>query len=393
MLLLLLSLTGLAFADAEIFDLPCGAEICSIPYDREGNQNGTETCYSDEGRTKVIRELNWKDGRREGTVRCWRDGKKTFEAQYQNDALNGPYVQFNYDSNGDRVRLLEGNHEVGLSFSVKNGQVSKVHYCVMNGEPMPEARLNCEERDYGPYRSLVSSWLKEETLRLKTTAAQEAQRLNGPQESKDRDGKLRAKWTNVKGEIQGKYLAFGKAGNVVLDCEYAAGKKNGPCVEFDEEGGLDKRASWAQGKLQKEEVFFDNGVPEKILDHTAKEGICVTEFFETGKKFREYCQPQGRYASSSWRWSSYEGKYLEWDADGSVAIRGQFLKGKRDGNWEYYCKKDVCREELYQGGALIRSTHYTDSPPGRLIREYFPDGTLKSEKEFEGRTGNQQRMI
>ena len=391
MLFLLLNfLLPLSFA-AQTHDFPCDADACVIPYDKEGNQNGTEICYADETRAEKVKEINWKDGKREGPARCWQKGKVSIDAFYQNDALNGIYIDYNDDSNGDRVFYLENNEETGLSFSVKEGKVTALHYCVIAGTPVFDATLSCEDKNYGRFSRPLAEYKKELLLKNKAAAAKEAKRLNGPQESKYSSGQIRAKWTNVNGNIHGKFLSYRDNGKLQNDCEYKNGKENGPCLIYDEEGRLDKREQWENGTKISAEEFYDNGKPQRVSKSAGAGKSCITEYYDTGVKSGEWCGMQDRFWA--W-WVKRDGPYKLWDQNGELFVQGQYVNGEEEGLFTYFTGKVLERELTYVKGNLMKSVDYYNEPPQhRMVREYFPDGSVKSESRLEGLSGDTKKLI
>ena len=391
MLFLLLNLIlPFSFA-ANTHDFSCDADACVIPYDKEGNQDGTEICYADETRAEKLKEITWKDGKREGPARCWNKGKPSFEANYQNDVLNGIYVDFDDDSNGDRVVYLENNEEAGLSFSVINWKVTAFHYCVIGGTPVFDATLSCEQKDYGKYNPLIAAFKKDTLEKNKAAAAKEAKRMNGPQESKYSSGKIRAKWTNVNGDIHGKFLSYRENGKVHNDCEYKNGKENGTCLSYDEEGRLDKREQFDNGKKTSVEEFYDNGKPQRVSKNETAGKDCITEYYDTGVKSGEWCGFQDRYWG--W-WVKRDGPYKQWDQNGDLYVEGNYVNGEEEGVFTYLNGKLLEREMTYVKGRLTKSIDFHNEPPQhRVVREYFPDGSVKTESRLEGLKGDGKKHI
>lgn len=377
-------------AQARTKDFQCGGSDCEIPYDSEGNQNGLEVCYSDANKSEKVREVNWKNGKREGVARCFRKNVVKVEAIFKDDSLNGPFVEMGSDSNGDRVTLMENNQEVGLTFSVKDGKVSRIHYCLMGEDAEFEAILSCKDRDYGKFTPLLVAWKKDELERRKNASAAEAKRLNGPQESKYSGGQLKAKWTHVNGEIHGKFLAYREDGKLKTDCEYKTGKEQGPCLEYDEENRLDKRTTYDAGKVTKEELFYDNGKPERVSTKTGEKKFCTVEFFDSGVKALSYC-----VLDHYRRWyGTYDGPYEAWHPDGTLAVKGNYSEGRAHGNWDHFTDNALMYQQFYEKGQLLKTIDYIRKAPlHRWVREYFPDGSLKNEQKLEGLEGNKPQVI
>ena len=385
LLSILLSFLTLSADAGRTKDLTCGyIRDCVIPYNSEGNQNGTETCYEDDSRKVKIREITWKDGQREGKARCFDKNQMSKEVTYKNDIMNGPFVEYNYDSNGDRVTLMENGEEAGLSFSVSKGKVSAVHYCLVSGNPERGAILSCSEKDYGSFNPLLKSWMKEEKERNKLATGKEEKRRNGPQESRYSSGKLRSKWNHVDGSIHGKFLSYTEAGILKTDCEYKNGKLEGICLGYDDDGRLDKKETWKDRKLVKEETFFDNGNPEQVMVMEGDKKFCYITYYDNKQKMSEWCEAQRHR----------EGPYTQWDSEGNLYFQGNFEKGFRTGTWEYYDGKEISSEHVYEKGILVKSIDYLRTPPQhRIVREYFPDGSIKKETRLEGLLGNQKHLI
>ncbi len=391
MLLLLLNFfLSSAFA-GHSHDLPCDATACVIPYDKEGTQNGTEICYTNENKTEKIRELTWKEGKREGPAKCWKNGKLSFEANYRNDVLNGVFIDYDYDSQGDRVWFLENNEESGLSFSVKDGKVTSLAHCVVGGTRLFDTTLSCETNDFGRFNQPLAEYKKELLQKNKAAAAEEARRRNGPQESKYASGKIRAKWTNVDGNIHGKFLSYREDGKTQSDCEFKNGKENGTCLQYDEEGRMDKREIWAGGKRTSVEEFYDNGKLERISKVQSKDKTCITQYFDSGIKSGEWCGFQGNY----WHWYvRLDGPYKAWNSDGQLYLEGNYVDGRESGVFTYYDGKVVESEMTYEKGNLLKSINYfSQTPQHRIVREYFPDGSLKNETRLEGLEGDKKFML
>jgi antitoxin component YwqK of YwqJK toxin-antitoxin module len=391
MLSLLLSVfLTISFA-SEFHDLPCDARACVIPYDTEGVQNGKEICYENETRAKKIKEINWKNGKREGVAYCWKNDKLTYEATYKNDRLNGIFVHYDYDSNGDRAWLIEDDEETGLSFSSQNGKVTDFSYCIVNGTAEFKAVLTCPNKDYGRFNEAVETFKKEMLERDAKKASANAKLMNGPQESTFSNGKVRAKWANVNGQISGKYLSYYENGDLKGDCQYLDGKENGTCLSYDEQKRLDKKETWLKGKAVRIEEFYDNGQPSKLTETTEPLKTCVTEYYETGSKWTHHCQT---HDLSWYNDSTYEGPYTIWEEGNVVSVSGTYLKGERTGTWEYFEEKLLRQQLFYEKGILLKTIDYIrKAPQSRTVREYFPDGSLKIEKQLEGLEGDKQKLI
>lgn len=397
MLLLLLSLI-IGSAQAYTHDLYCDSYDCVIPYDDQGLQNGTEICYKDSDHKIKVKEVLWKNGKREGRASCFKDGKVTDQMEYKNDLQNGPYVDANYDSNGDRIYFLENEKEVGLSFSMKDGKVTSLAYCVINGQPDREAALSCPARDYGTYTAAVNLKIKEELEKNKQDKEKLAKRMNGPQESKYPSGKLRAKWTNKDGQIHGQYVGFYESGKTQTDCSYESGKQDGKCELYDDQDRLDAREIWTKGTLTKKEEFFDNGKISRSTEKTGANTSCVVDYYDSGVKFASYCLLHSTqyyyYGYGRYDYSNMDGDYKSWSETGALESQGAYKKGMHIGKWEYFDREGLSYEAFYQDGKLMKSVDYVrKSPQHRLVREYFEDGSLKNETRLEGLSGDKPKVI
>lgn len=99
-------------------------------------------------------------------------------------------------------------------------------------------------------------------------------------------------------------------------------------------------------------------------------------------------------------YSSYEngyqhGEYAELKTDGSPKVKGNYLKGKKDGKWETYSSEgDIKQLEVFKDDKVEkRVTYYTngnvdmernfkDGKEHGVSKTFRLDGTLKSEKSY-----------
>ena len=136
--------------------------------------------------------------------------------------------------------------------------------------------------------------------------------------------------------------------------------------------------------------FYDNGKPEKVSRSEGKKK-CITEYYDSGIKSGEWCGFHENY----WYWYvRYDGPYKAWNSDGELYLTGNYVNGRESGVFTYYEGKLPEREMTYENGRLLKSVDYINYvPQHRIVREYFPDGSFKSESRLEGLEGNNKKLI
>lgn len=392
--LLLISLNALG---SEKVDFRCSATECVIPYDQEGYKNGLEVCsYSGE----KLKEVTWKKGVRQGPAKCFKGGDVSVTANYDNDELNGLYIQHKYDSNGDRVHLLKFGVYEGYEFAVDDkGKVTSLQACYEGGDRKSAEMNSCAHENYGKFSKALSEYRETQKKLTAESADKEAKRKNGPQIKKHANGKTRATYTNVDGRIDGQYKEFSKEEKLLVDCYYKKDKKHGNCLIYDTEGRLDSKSVFDEGKLSSEELYYDNGKLSSKLHREKDELYCVTTFIEAGPKDVEYC-----YFSDRRGWyKQYEGSYVLWSSDGYKIVEGQYKDGREIGLWRIYSEAEALSRELtYEKGVLVKSIDYLlaktvdgKSIPQkhRVIRDYFPDGSVKNIQEIPSHDGESKPKV
>lgn len=371
-------------------DFRCDSSYCEIPYNSEAKQDGLEICYKEKDKKEKIKEVTWKNGIREGAIRCYQNGKLKREAFNTNDKLNGIYQEHDYDSRGTMVVLLKNNVMDGYQFHVKDNKLQDMAWCYRDGKALDKMTSSCNDEDYGPFKKLVADFKKEESIKLARQSEENSKRLNGPQIQNYRSGKKRAIFTNVDGKINGKYNFFSEEGVLLEDCNYKKDKKDGECLSYDKEGRLDKKAIFNDGILVKEDSFFDNGKLSETLEVIEKNKSCFKTFYDTGARASSYCSIGRGYG-----WGSdYDGKFETWYENGQLSTTGSYEKGKMIGTWETFnYNGDLIDKSEYVKGTLTKSVSFRFErlkenvvfpEKFRLIREYFPDGSIKNETELPG---------
>lgn len=146
-------------------------------------------------------------------------------------------------------------------------------------------------------------------------------------------------------------------GKVLYITNYANDQLNGLDQKFDYKYGKQQlilQKTWVNGKLTKQETWYEDGKPESI----AMENGLNINWYPNGKKTSEVNMKNG----------VEDGKVTEWYESGKVAFTGSFKQGKPTGEAFVY----------YENGTLRKQMNYdvTTSKDMHTI-EYYPSGKPK----------------
>jgi antitoxin component YwqK of YwqJK toxin-antitoxin module len=114
--------------------------------------------------------------------------------------------------------------------------------------------------------------------------------------------------------------------------------------------------------LIRDDSYYDNGqIKRTPIDWTSLEKQHITEFFESGKKQREF----------NWVNGTLIGEFKEYFENGKLKMKGNYMNptdldptlvpsarpSLEIGDWKYYNEKGkLIKEELYENGKLIKTT-------------------------------------
>jgi len=387
--------------DVRWVDFRCDGDDCVIPYDKEGFKNGLEVCYTSADKKDKVKEVTWVKGKRQGPARCFRKAQVAKEATYQNDVINGLYIEHAYDARGARVQLVKNGIQDGYEFSVdKDGKVTDISWCFHRGKLDSAELAYCKLEDYGKYSAALKAYRAEQESISKEKAEKTAQRMNGPQKMMYGNGKVRSTYTNVDGRMTGLYTGYYENGKVREECEYKADKRHGNCTLYDDQGRIDAKEVYAEGELTAQDKFFDNGKMSESRKSNGKRSFCGTTFYDSGAKEAEFCEVWETHLY----WRNYQGPYTSYSLEGKTYSRGQYDKGRHVGVWEYF-NDDGSQSSVMtysDKGLLEKSVVYYEFKIEknqrvpylhRIETEFFPDGSTKKETVLPGHSGGKPAVI
>lgn len=153
------------------------------------------------------------------------------------------------------------------------------------------------------------------------------------------NGKLSEKYTLVRGEFHGQYVAYYENGNIRAKGEYKKNKMVGEWIEYYENGNIFLKQKYKNGRL----VFLE-GWDEK-LNQIVKDG--------TGTLFFNY--PNGsKMSTSSYKDCKKDGTWISWYENGAKLSESHFSEDKPIGIWSYWDDKgNLTEEREYKDGQII----------------------------------------
>ena len=407
----------LAFLWGFIFLAACSQE--NIPpeglEDREGLEYavGSQKPYS--GPVKIYHE-NGRLNERYNLENGIRIG--LFESFYINGQLKWKYTF----ENGNLDGLAEYYHENGQlrrRYSVENGILDGLEQYYYddgqlmastyreNGQPLSHKRFYKNGR---PEISITANGYEEgyhDNGRLEYKVKVLSLKLNEEMQRKNINA-LSAFY------YVGKYESFHKNGRMAYKTNYVNGKKNGPTVEYYDNGNIKARGTFVDGEFDGLwEVFRKNGeLSYTIFRHKGKDTykgkkinykeLPIKKLVERQGVFYEvnsqspffgiatsYSQNQNYREGKKWgsfevyygnkdysqlkSKSEYEdgketGLWLSYYQDGQLKGKLNFEAGKLDGPWESY----------YENGQLKEKGRYKEDRLNGLYEGYYPNGQLSS---------------
>jgi antitoxin component YwqK of YwqJK toxin-antitoxin module len=229
---------------------------------------------------------------------------------------------------------------------------------------------------------------------------------NGPKKELDDNGRLKAEYTLLNGELNGKITIYHPNGRIMKTGNYINGKRSGIFVEFDENG--EKTSEYVTSNDLKNGIFkfFENGKLSYSLTYKndVKSGPFIKYIYNSDtlallrKGFYLDNEMDGQW---TWFYDSkpkqkiieivnYErgiknGPFLE--TSGDSVIVGRYYKNEFNGNYRAYT--DVSR--MIFGGvintdtaelALLCKGQYKNGLKTGLWRHYDFTGSLRSTGEY-----------
>jgi len=372
----------------------------------DGKKEGKYKLLNKDGNT--IGDLNLKNDNLEGVQKYYDDkGNLTVEKNFVNGKLDGKKTT--YYSNG-LVYLIENYKEdklqgLSTSFYVNGGKHCEVNF------------VN-DERE-GKFICLYPNGTKNTEIDYSNG------KLNGKYLVYNQIGDVTESSDYVNGELNGKYTEYYDGKTIKAEVNYSNGKIQNSYKSYYSNGLVKKESFYENGKIKKAIEYFANGKKsiESIYDENEELELYTmydnNEIKYFDQKFKsgelklglQYSKNNPNPVEVSLSKKPFEIK----DLDGVVLISGNFIKGKKDGEWNYYTNSGILKTtnnykndkleglsygyengllesivnysndtlsgvyETYKYGKLNKIFNYVKGIEDGPYKTFYPDGTLKEE--------------
>lgn len=397
----------------------------------EGNRvnfllDSTWNFYNDSA--KLVLQINYKEGKKEGIRRSFRPGE-ILEETFSNDIKQGPTNTYFPDGKVKKIVNFVNGYEDGMArefahdgtiialieyrrgFIVdreninrydKNGlKQGRWKYFYDDGKVKLEGIFRDDKRngyfkeydekgmlvDIAKYVNDVKQEETPELVKLdvktdyypngkpKTVASYKGDVPEGIRREYDTTGKVTAAYTYNKGKL---------IGEGIVDDE---GVKDGPWKEFYAEGQLRAEGMYSLGKrIGRWRFYHENGSVEQegVYNNQGNPEGPWKWYYDNGTVLRE----------ESYRNGLSDGLYTEYDENGKVTTQGEYVDGLEEGFWKYEYG-DVREEGTYRGGKrngewktyydngqLSFVGSFIDDNPNGTHTWFWPDGKKRDQGEF-----------
>lgn len=309
--------------------------------DMNGNRQGEWKWYHPNGALKEIGNLT--DNLWNGKYINYHDnGVMASKANYVNDTIHGTYEKFH--RNGQLLNRAQ----------YENGKlIGKELYYYQNGNL--EAEYNYKN---GVVDSLAIFY--HQNGNISTTVEVKNEMRNGPFKSYYETGKPESEGKYIDNTAVGEWKWYYNTGELMTKAHY------------NNEGNVD-------GKLTR---YFKNGKKEQIEHYkNGKVHGVLTEFDTTGiafsktwfkddiiNRYKSYNPNDTTQVYSDVKIKNDESTIKFHYADGEISGEGNYLEGKKHGEWKYY----------HLNGYNYYSENYKNGTLNGKVNYYYPDNSLMS---------------
>lgn len=317
-------------------------------------RQGLSWYYNKQG--KPERAVRYKDNKKHGLVREFRDTLEQVVYKYHNDFLIDREFVNQTDSRGLKQGVWRDyfdNDNIRMEANYKNGQLNGYYREYNSSGKMLVSRfyengvlieqgendeIAAEIRNqYDNEGNLVASGSYMNNIPVGVHRKYSADKTKVAVQEYDNSGQVMSEGvTNDKGVKEEYWKFYYAGGQVRLEGGYKDDKRDGPWKFYFPDGKLEQTGSYLNG--------MENGL--------------WTWYFENGTCRREENYFRGREDGSS----------VEYDENGTVIARGEYIEGQEEGEW-FYLSGDMSEKGAYKSGLK-----------DGIWRQYYADGTLK----FEG---------
>ena len=183
---------------------------------------------------------------------------------------------------------------------------------------------------------------------------------------------------------------FWENGNLRSELSYDAGKLNGSCTWYYENGQKEQEAFYSDNRLNGiMRRWHPNGriESEMLYVEGKRDGTAIT-YDAAGNKIIEE-----QYSNDT-----LSGPFRQWHADGTPKVEGAYLHGLFEGRWVYYDAAGVVvgtgdfrhgsglQKGWWPNGKIMREIQYKDNLKHGYEKWFDENGVL--ERQFEYEAGN-----
>jgi len=165
----------------------------------------------------------------------------------------------------------------------------------------------------------------------------------------------------------GRWIAYCQSNKdqIGLVLHYANGKRNGETLSFWPNGNLKHKGNYVDGYLVGASVeFYENGIKQSesscsVTGGTVKYSSCTFVNFWDKNNLQTI--------------KDSTGTYISFHDNGALQIKGEYIKGQRNGDWIWY----------YPNGKVQYTSHYNKGEEVGVWEFYSIDGKLNYKTNHE----------
>ncbi|MBC7861704.1 MAG: hypothetical protein IAF38_01945, partial [Bacteroidia bacterium] len=336
---------------------------------------------------------NWKNGIREGAYGEFRDGKKKVEANFENDLLNGDYIEYNYKTG---VKLYQLN--------CKQSFITNKKLFFENGNLKEEVIF---EMAFGV--AFSSWWMGSESFlqireTYKTRELPAHYLVDGIYKSYFENGKILCEGKLSKGVPSGTWKFYNVAGNLINEVNFINNSKSGMLIT----GYFNNGKLRCKGFVLNWETGYDCSTHQDKtkfeIDYKEAWSFDGTQILSKGNGGGIFMDENGsRIFSGEFVNNSKNGLWKYYDPNGKLNESGKYKMDVKDGLWFYgdlenlnfedgacYDENNAYAKKMFQQNQQklkLRTELYKD---GSLIEHYDFETDLNKEREYSGGSKKQK---
>jgi antitoxin component YwqK of YwqJK toxin-antitoxin module len=363
-----------------------------------GGKTGLERCLHRQDK-RVVSELNWKNGKRDGAGFYFDNNDRRIVATFSNDLAEGPAQVFSkenkllcemefkggktqgavrelypsgklkgaYEISGDRegrgkIELLEDGKVQNLYCAERSMVPQDVVPCGFDGKI---SRVQRHSSDGSPIRN-VGYWQNGKLTKVETV---------------DREGRPMTRTYPLPGDDE-TYDTETSHENGKVFRAYSTKKNHfdGTFREFSEEGTMLLEIVYEQEKLKSQNQYYMNGkLKRSVKKAKGGEQLDVQEFWDNGKLYVDGTFVESQYQSGSWDSLVEDGRVLRYSKDGVLQEERRYRDGRFEGDQKiYFASGKLAVEQRYVKDEIRMMKCYDPSGKLELTEEYYEDGSLKA---------------